>query len=130
MTQAIIDQAIQAVMDLAGACEPFAPLRRGPLGAEDGISIALAPGDPPVCHLDRRCVVQLSLVLNAKHRDMQLVSSALHRIHDSLTRSAAYPGTEDWQITRIATETLPELIAREPDDRWLFASSLIVTLYY
>ena len=130
MTDAIINQAVSAVVGMAEELPLFAPIRRGPLGAEAGISIALSPGSPPVYHLDRRCEVRLSLVLNAKHRDMQLVSNTLHSIHDILSRAEVYPRADGWQITHIVTESMPELIDREPGDMWLFASSLTVTLYY
>jgi len=130
MTDAIITQAVSAVIGMAEELGLYAPIRRGPLGAEAGISIALSSGSPPVYHLDRRCEVCLSLVLNAKHRDMQLVSNTLHSIHDSLSRAEVYPCADGWQITHIVTETMPELIDREPGDMWLFASSLTVTLYY
>lgn len=130
MTDSIIDQAISAVIAMAEELPLFAPIQRGPLDAEAGIRIALSPGSPPVVHMDRRCVVQLSLVLNAKHRDMQLVSGTLHRIHDTLSRAPAYPRTDAWQITHIRTESMPEMIERDPGDMWLFASALTVTLYY
>lgn len=130
MTDSIINQAISAVMGMAEETGLFAPIARGPLGADAGIRMELSPGSPPTYHLDRRCEVHLSLVLNAKHRDMQLVSNTLHRIHDALTRAPAYPHGDAWQITHIATESAPELIEREPGDLWLFASSLTVTLYY
>lgn len=130
MTDSIINQAIAAVVDMAEQLGLFAPICFGPLGPAAGISMALSPGSPPIYHLDRRCEVQLSLVLNAKHRDMQLVSNTLHRIHDSLSRAGVYPRADDWQITHITTESLPELIEREADGMWLFASSLTVTLYY
>lgn len=130
MTDSCINQAILAVMNMAEEIGLFAPIRRGPLGAEPGIRMELSPGSQIRSHLDRRCVVDLSLVVNAKHRDMQLVSNTLHRIHDALNRAPAYPSTADWQITHIATESLPELIGREPDGQWLFASALAVTLYY
>lgn len=130
MTDSIIDQAISAMMGMAEGLDLFAPIRRGPLGAEAGIRMELSPGSPPDPHMDRRCVVHLSLVLNAKHRDMQLLSGTLHRIHDALTRAPDYPRTDAWQITHIGTESLPELIEREPGDMWLFASALTVTVYY
>lgn len=130
MTDSIINQAMSAVVGMTGQLDLFAPIRFGPLGPDAGISIALSPGSPPAYHLDRRCEVRVSLVLNAKHRDMQLVSNTLHHIHDSLSRAPNYPSGEGWQITHILTESMPELIGREPGDMWLFASSLTVTLYY
>ncbi len=130
MTDSIINQAIAAVIDMAEEIGLFAPIGRGPLDADPGIRVELSPGNPPLQHLDRRGVVHLSLVINAKHRDMQLLSNMLHRIHDTLTRAEDYPCTEAWQITHITTESLPELIGREPGDMWLYASALTVTLYY
>ena len=130
MPDSIINQAMSAVKSMAEALDLFAPIYFGPLGSDAGISMALSPGSPPTYHLDRRCEVRLSLVLNAKHQDMKLVSNTLHHIHDSLARAEVYPRTDDWQITHITTESLPELIEREADGMWLFASSLTVTLYY
>lgn len=130
MTDSCINQAILAVMGMAEKIGLFAPIRRGPLGAEAGIRMEVSPGSQIRGHLDRRCVVRLSLVVNAKHSDMQLVSNTLHHIHDALTRAPGYPSTAEWQITHITTESLPELIGREPDGQWLFASALEVTLYY
>lgn len=130
MSDSCINQAIAALMDMVQQLEPFAPVKRGPLDESAGIRMELSPGTPPICHFDRRCVVPLSIVINAKHRDMQLVSNTLHRIHDTLTRSSEYPCTTDWQITHITSESPPELIGREPGDLWLFASALTVTLYY
>lgn len=130
MTDSIINQAMSAVKAMAEALDLFAPVGFGPLGPDAGISMALSPGSPPTYYLDRRCEVHLSMVLNAKHSNMQLVSGTLHHIHDSLARAEVYPRADDWQITHITTESLPELIEREADGMWLFASSLAVTLYY
>lgn len=130
MQDSIINQAILAIIGMVDELDLFAPIRIGPLDADAGISIALSPGSPPVYHLDRRCEVQLSLVLNARHRDMQLVSNTLHHLHDVLCRAPFYPRTDSWQITHITTESLPELVERQAGDWWLFASSLTVTLYY
>ena len=130
MTDSVINQVISAVMEMAEKTGLFSPIRRGPLDAGAGIRMELSPGNPPVYHLDRRCEVRLSLVLNAKHRNMQLVSNTLHRIHDALARAPEYPCTSTWQITHITTESMPELIEREPGDLWLFASALTVTVYY
>lgn len=130
MTDSIINQAMSAVKAMAEALDLFAPICFGPLGPNAGISMALSPSSPPTYHLDRRCEVHLTLVLNAKHSDMQLVSNTLHRIHDGLARAEVYPRADDWQITHITTESLPELIEREADGMWLYASSLTVTLFY
>lgn len=130
LIDSIISQALEAVLGMCDELGLFEDIGIGPMGAEECLRLALSPGGTTTWHMDRRCVARLSVVLNAKHRDMRYLISAMGNIHDALCRSDIYPQTGNWQITGIVTESMPELIGRDPGDKWTAASALIVTLYY
>lgn len=124
-----INQAIDAVIALMNDTQPFAQILRGPLQASPGIAVEPSAGQPPERHMDRRSVMRIDLVVNAKHTDRRALTNALHAIHQHLTTLRRYPRGSAWQIASIETQAHPALVERKSDRTWLYASALMVTIY-
>ena len=125
-----INQALEAVISMMNAVNPFATVTRGALPTGAGLTCELAPSRPTSEHMDRNTVIPLDVTLNGKHEDLQLLSDTMHRLHRALTRETDYPREESWQIIDITNNTLPQIIGREQNNEWLMASSLNVKFYW
>lgn len=125
-----VNAAIEAVIGLMNATQPFARVTRGALPTGAGITCELGPSTPLEVYLDKAAYVPLDITLNGKHADLQALTEALNAIHAALTFAREYPGGEGWQIVDITTETLPQIIGREDNNTWLMASSLSVKVYF
>ena len=125
----VINTAIEAVMDLIDALGNFAPITRGALGTVDGLTCEVAPSTYQEIYLDKNAFVPLTLALNGKHHDLQLLSNTMNNIIDTLTRRTAYPAGDGWQIVDITSGNLPRIIGREENNAWLMAGDLVVKLY-
>ena len=81
-------------------------------------------------HLDVYKRQEISIVLNGKHTNQKMVFDALSNIHQALTKTKQYPGTDDFQVMNIATISAPQLIGREENSQILYGSSLGVKFYW
>jgi hypothetical protein len=126
MSESIINQAIEAVMDLIDALSLFAPITRGALGTGDSLSCEIGPTSPETVWLDKNKYIPVDLTINGKHGNLQTLSDSLNLIHENLTMMREYPMGSKWQIVDIATLTEPQVIGREQDNRWMMASALSV----
>lgn len=128
----VINEVILAVIGLMNAIRPaaFAPVTRGALPTNSGITCEIDPSTTQYLHMDKNTVVPLGLVINGKHPNLQTLSDTLNTIHAELTRAKEYPDADRWEIIDISTYTLPRLIGREDNNDWLMASSLSVQFYW
>ena len=124
----IINQAVEAVMDLIDNLGLYAEISRGALGTEDSLSCEIGPTTPETVWLDKNQYIPIDLTINGKHSDLQTLSDAMNTIHESLTMMLSYTSGDRWQITDIATLTEPQVIGREQDNRWIMASALVVRI--
>ena len=122
----ILNQVVEAVMDLIDALSLYANISRGALGTGDSLTCEVGPTGPSYIWLDKNQVIPVDLTINGKHSNLQTLSDALNTIHESLTMMLDYPTGSKWQITDIATLTEPQVIGREQDNRWMMASALII----
>lgn len=122
----ILNQVVEAVMDLIDALSLYANISRGALGTGDSLTCEVGPTGPSYIWLDKNQVIPVDLTINGKHSNLQTLSDALNTIHESLTMMLDYPAGSKWQITDIATLTEPQVIGREQDNRWMMASALII----
>lgn len=125
----IIDDAINAVMDLIDGMGNFAAITRGALGTGNGLTCEVAPSTPAEVYLDKAQYIPLTLALNGKHIDLQTLSATLNSIVDTLTRMTAYPEGDGWQIVDITSGNLPRVIGREEHNTWLMAGDIVIKLY-
>ena len=126
----VINEVLLSVVDMAQEADVFSPITVGPMPADNSISIAIASGGPDATFIDKGMAYTLDLVMNGKHQSQQIVSDALHDIHQMLTQTKTYPETTTWQITNIETLTTPTYIGREENKQYLYGSSLLVRFYY
>jgi hypothetical protein len=126
MSNSILNQAIEAVMDMIDALSLFAPITRGALSAGNSLSCEIGPTTPETVWLDKNKYIPVDLTINGKHENLQTLSETMNLIHENLTMSRVYPAGDEWQITDIATQTEPQVIGREQDNKWMMASSLSV----
>jgi hypothetical protein len=126
MSESILNQAIEAVMDLIDALSLFAPITRGALGTGDSLSCEIGPTSPETVWLDKNQYIPIDLTINGKHENLQTLSDSMNLIHESLTMMRTYPNGSGWEIVDIATQTEPQVIGREQDNRWMMASALNV----
>ena len=126
MSESILNQAIEAVMDLIDALSLFAPITRGALGTGDSLSCEIGPTSPETVWLDKNKYIPVDLTINGKHGNLQTLSDSMNLIHENLTMMREYPTGSEWQIVDIATLTEPQIIGREQDNKWMMASALTV----
>ena len=126
MSESILNQAIESVMDLIDGLKLFSVIERGALGTGEGLCCEIGPSTPDDVWLDKNKLIPVDLTINGKHKNLQTLSDAMNRIHESLTMLKSYPKGTSWAITDIATLTEPQIIGREADNKWLMASALIV----
>ena len=124
----IINQAIEAVMDLIDALGLYCLISRGALGTEDSLCCEIGPTTPETVWLDKNKYIPIDLTINGKHQNLQTLSDAMNTIHESLTMMFDYPAGSKWHITDIATLTEPQVIGREQDNRWIMASALLIKI--
>lgn len=127
-SSSVLNQAIEAVMDLIDALGLFANISRGALGTGNGLCCEMGPTSPETVWLDKNKYIPIDLTINGKHANLQTLSDAMNAIHENLTMLRSYPNGEHWKITDIATMTEPQIIGREPDNKWIMASALTVRL--
>ena len=126
MSESIINQAIEAVMDLIDAMALYAPITRGALGTGDCLSCEIGPTSPEAVWLDKNKYIPIDLTINGKHSNLETLSDTMNLIHENLTIMRTYPNGSEWEIVDIATQTEPQVIGREQDNRWMMASALSV----
>lgn len=126
----VLDDVLNAVIDLAQATAPYATIQIGALPTDNGISMTYGAGAPDETFLDKGATYTMHIVCNGKHTDQQTVINALSAIHEALTQATDYPKTTTWQITNIMTESAPTYLDRQPNDWWLYGSSLRIDFYY
>ena len=126
MSQSIINQAVESVMDLIDALGLYATISRGALGTNEGLCCEIGPTSPETVWLDKNQYIPVDLTINGKYENMETLSDAMNRIHESLTMMTDYPSGDNWQITDIATMSEPQIIGRENGNAWIMASALIV----
>ena len=126
MSESIINQAIEKVMDLIDGMNLFAPITRGALGTEDSLCCEVGPTSPQEVWLDKNQYIPVDLTINGKHKNLQTLSDTMNRIHEILSMMRSYPSDDHWQIVDITTMTEPQIIGREQDNRWMMASAILI----
>lgn len=126
MSESILNQAIEAVMDLIDALSLFAPITRGALSTGNSLSCEIGPTSPETVWFDKNQYIPIDLTINGKHENLQTLSDSMNLIHENLTMMTEYPTGSKWQITDIATLTEPQVIGREQDNKWMMASALSI----
>ena len=124
-----INLAVEAVMDMIDATKPFATITRGALGTGNGLCCEIAPSVPESVYMDKESYIPLTLALNGKHSDLQVLSDTLNNIIDTLTRKTAYTSGNGWQIVDITAGNLPRVIGREENNLWLMACDLVIKIF-
>jgi hypothetical protein len=124
-----LNAAVEAVMDMIDALDNFATITRGALGTSNGLACEIAPSMPSEVYYDKNTFVPLTLALNGKHSNLQVLSDTLNNIIDTLTRRTSYPAGDGWEIVDISSGNLPRIIGREDNNQWLMAGDLIVKIY-
>ena len=141
ISTSVINQVVEAVMDLIDDLDLFATTTRGALTTGPSISVEVGPSGPDAVFMDKNVYLPLDVTINAKHENLQTLSDDLNKIYSSLTRMTSYPEdtptdpTDEtyvsrWEIVDIVTGTLPQVIGREENDEWMMASSLLVKFYW
>lgn len=125
----VLNLAIESVMDLIDGLQPFANITRGPLGISDSLSCEIAPSTTETVFMDKESYTPLTLALNGKHSNLQVLSDTLNNIMDTLTRLKSYPTGNGWQIVDITNGNLPRVIGREENNSWVMACDLVVKIY-
>ena len=129
MSNSILNNAVEAVMDMIDAMGNYADITRGALGIGNSLSCEIAPSIPESVFMDKNQYIPLTLALNGKHDDLQILSDTLNNIVDTLSRSKSYTGGNGWEIVDIESGNLPRVIGREDNNQWLMACDLIVKIY-
>lgn len=126
----VINDVLEAVIEMMNATNPFATVTRGALPTGNGITCEIAPSAPRFTYMDKNTAIFLDVTINGKHTSLETVSDAMNSIHSVLTRATSYPSAEKWEIVDILNNTLPSIIGREKNNEWLMASSLSVKFYW
>lgn len=124
-----LNLAVEAVVTLINAMGNFATMTRGALGTGNGLTCEIAPSTVSEVYLDKNTFIPLTLALNGKHSNLQVLSDTLNNIIDTMTRRTAYPAGDGWEIVDITSGNLPRIIGREENNAWLMAGDLVVKIY-
>ena len=126
MSESIMNQAVEAVMDLIDLMGLYSAITRGALGTGNGLTCEIGPSSPETVWLDKNKYIPIDLTINGKHTNLQTLSEAMNMIHETMTMMTEYPSGDDWEIVDITTMTEPQMIGREDEGAWLMASALLV----
>lgn len=116
------------VVDLINGMKPYAKAVIGAMPPNNGISIAWATSSNNP-FWNKYAAVEMTAVLNGKHKDQKTVLDGLGSIHTGLSLRKQYPVAANFQITDIATISAPSYLGREENKEWLYGSSLRVKFY-
>ena len=125
----ILNLAIEAVMNMIDALNPFASITRGALGSDNGLTCEIAPSQVDTVFMDKNTYIPVTLAINGKHTDLQTLTDTLNNIMDTLTRKTTYISGNGWEIVDITNGNLPRVIGREGNNTWLMACDLVVKIY-
>ena len=128
-SNSVLNPAIESVMDEIDKLHSFAPITRGALGSDNGLCCEIAPSNAQEVYLDKNAYFFITLAINGKHTNMQILSDTLNNIMDTLTRAKSYPSGTGWQIVDITNGTMPRVIGREQNNAWLMACDIIIKVY-
>ena len=124
-----LNLAIESVMDLIDQLGNFANITRGALGIDNGLSCEVSPSNVQEVYLDKNVYAVITLALNGKHSDLQILSDTLNNIMDTLTRMTSYPTGTGFDIVDISNGIYPRVIGREQNNQWLMACDLVIKIY-
>lgn len=124
----IINDAIEAVMDMIDALGLFSTIRRGALGTGNSLTCEIAPTMPSEVYMDKNKYIPIDLTINGKHDELETLSNAMNAIHENLTFAKEYTSGTGFQIVDIATITEPQVIGRDEESLWIMASNLSVRI--
>ena len=125
----ILNNAVETVMDMIDALDNFALITRGALGIDNSLSCEIAPSMVDTVFMDKNSYIPLTLAINGKHSDLQVLSDTLNNIMDTLTRKKTYTTGTGFQIVDITSGNLPRVIGREDNNQWLMACDLVIKIY-
>ena len=128
-SSSVLNLAVESVMDMIDALSPFATITRGALGIGNSLSCEIAPSVPEEVYMDKNSYIPLTLALNGKHDDLQVLSDTMNNIIDSLSRAKSYTSGTGWQIVDITAGNLPRVIGREDNNSWIMAGDLVVKIF-
>ena len=124
-----LNLAVESVITLINAMKNFATMTRGALGTANGLCCEIAPSYAEEVYMDKNIYIPLTLALNGKHTDLQVLSDTMNNIMDTLSRSKSYPSGDGWEIVDITNGNFPRVIGREGNNQWLMACDLVVKIY-
>lgn len=125
----VINLAVESVMDMIDGLTLYAPITRGALGISNSLCCEIAPSTPETVFMDKNLYFPLTLAINGKHDDLQVLSDALNNIMDTLTRKTEYTSGNGWQIVDITNGNAPRVIGREDNNSWLMACDIVIKIF-
>lgn len=125
----VVNLAVEAVMDMIDAMNPFATITRGALGIGNSLCCEIAPTNTDTVFMDKESYIPLTLALNGKHDDLRVLSDTLNNIMDTLSRKTSYTSGNGWQIVDITCGNHPRVIGREDNNSWLMACDIVIKIY-
>lgn len=123
-------EILQAVRHLATTyAEPYETIDHGSMPMGNSLAMYLGPGMTDTRFLDQGGNWTVTIALNGKHTDLEVLLSALSNIHRNLNLRTIYPQGDGWSIHDIVTTSTPSYLSREESDgnRWLYGSLLTVS---
>lgn len=125
----VLNLAVESVMTLINAMNNYATITRGALGTGNGLCCEVSPSVPETVFLDKNAYIPLTLALNGKHDNLQVLTDTMNNIMDTLTRKTSYPDGNGWEIVDITNGNLPRVIGREGNNQWLVACDIVIKIY-
>lgn len=129
--KSVVNEVIEAVMDMVDSYELFSPIKRGALGTAEGISCETATSSVESVFLDKNSYIFADLTFNAKSANLETLSDHLGEVVDRLTRETEYPFGDGWEIVDIThgAPPIPNVIGRSEENMWIMACAVVVKYY-
>ena len=125
----VLNLAVESVMTLINAMKNFATITRGALGTGNSLCCEVSPSVPGTVFFDKNAYIPLTLALNGKHDNLQVLTDTMNNIMDTLTRKTSYPDGNNWEIVDITNGNLPRVIGREDNNSWVVACDIVIKIY-
>ena len=121
----MVREVYEYIRDLVAEAIGEVPFN-GTMPPTEGYALMIDMGTVDTTFLSTGISYEMGLLLNGKGKDQVEVYNKLCSAHRALTQRKTWEQGDDWQITNVRTDQLPNLLGREDNINWEYGSGLTV----